>query len=85
MKALVLGLINVLWFALVAQIILSWLVVAGVRNDLVFRLYHALGTILEPLMAPIRRVIPRTGMFDLAPFVAFIVLFIIQRVVARVL
>ena len=85
LKDIVLLAVNVLWYALLAQIILSWLVVAGVRNDTVARLYNALGTILEPLMAPLRRVVPRVGLFDITPLVAFFVLFIVRRVIERVL
>ena len=84
-KDVLLMAVNVLTFALLAQIVLSWLVVAGVRNDTIARLYQALGTILEPLMAPLRRVIPRTRMFDLTPMAAFFVLFVVRRVIQEVL
>lgn len=77
--------VQILWFALLAQVILSWLVSAGVRNDIVLRLYYALGAVLEPLMRPIRRVIPPIGMFDITPIVAFIILAIVRQVIFRVL
>jgi YggT family protein len=35
----------------------------------------------EPLLAPIRRILPRTGMVDFSPFVAILVLGMILRVV----
>lgn len=38
--------------------------------------------ITEPILAPIRKVMPSTGMFDFAPMVA---LFILNFVVARVI
>ena len=39
----------------------------------------------EPLLAPLRRMIPTMGMFDVSPIVAFIVLYLLQFVVAGTL
>ena len=37
----------------------------------------------EPLLGPIRRVLPQTGMVDFSPLVAFLVLTVIAAVVLR--
>ena len=37
----------------------------------------------EPVLAPLRRVIPPAGMFDLSFIVLFVVLFIVQRAVCQ--
>ncbi len=37
----------------------------------------------EPLLAPIRRVLPSTGMIDLAPMILVMVLLILMRVLLR--
>lgn len=39
----------------------------------------------EPLLAPLRRMIPTVGMFDISPIVAFIILYLLQAVVAGTL
>src|SRR6266849_3252695 len=39
----------------------------------------------EPLLAPLRRVIPTVGMFDISPIVAFVILYLLQFVVAGTL
>jgi YggT family protein len=39
----------------------------------------------EPLLAPLRRLIPTVGMFDVSPIVAFIILYLLQFVVAGTL
>jgi YggT family protein len=39
----------------------------------------------EPLLAPLRRMIPTVGMFDVSPIVAFVVLYLLQFVVAGTL
>jgi YggT family protein len=36
----------------------------------------------EPLLAPIRKILPKTGMLDFSPFVAILVLGTLLRVVA---
>ena len=47
--------------------------------------YHpvrlALGSVVEPLLAPIRRLMPQTGMLDFSPMV----LIILVQIVARLL
>jgi YggT family protein len=39
-----------------------------------------LNEITEPILAPLRRVVPRIGMIDITPMVAIFVLYIIQQV-----
>ena len=39
----------------------------------------------EPLLAPLRRMIPTVGMFDISPIVAFVILYLLQFVVAGTL
>lgn len=81
MKSLALAIIQVLLLAILAHALLSWLIVAGVRNDVVVRLYQTIGNALDPLYRPLRRVIPMVGMLDLTPLVAIIVLIILQRAI----
>ena len=50
MKSLLLFLIQILWLLLIGHVILSWLMAAGVRNDVVVRAYAAIGQILDPFM-----------------------------------
>ena len=41
--------------------------------------------ITEPLLAPLRRVIPPVAMFDISPIVAFIILFVVESVIVALL
>ncbi|MBN18678.1 MAG: hypothetical protein CL758_04275 [Chloroflexi bacterium] len=41
--------------------------------------------ITEPLLAPVRRVLPRTGLFDLSPMIVLIVLQIVLPRLLRIL
>lgn len=60
---------EVLTIAIFARSIISWFPV-NPGNRLVAALYQ----ITEPILEPLRRIIPRVGMFDLTPMVAIILL-----------
>ncbi len=77
--------ITIIIYLLIARAVLSWLFVAGVRNEFLYRLNYALATLTEPLMAPLRRIIPPMGMIDITPLIAIIVLIVIQQVIVSVL
>lgn len=59
--------------AILLRVILSWAALAfpiDPRNPLV----AALNEITEPILAPLRSILPRFGMMDFSPFVAMILL-----------
>ena len=60
---------------IIGRALLSWFPVDP-RSPLV----SVLNEITEPILAPLRRVVPRIGMIDITPMVAIFVLYIIQRV-----
>ena len=75
-------LLDVVWFIMIAHIILSWLInfqVLNVRQPLVAQIWFGLNRLLEPLYAPIRRMLPNMGGLDLAPLVVFVIVIILQR------
>lgn len=75
--------LNLVWFIMIAHIIMSWLLnfqVLNIRQPLVAQIWHGLDRLLEPIYAPIRRILPHTPGLDLAPLVAFVLLIILQRV-----
>jgi YggT family protein len=45
----------------------------------------ALGRILQPMYAPIRRVLPSTGMFDFSPIVLLIIIQLLVRLITTIL
>jgi YggT family protein len=70
---------------LIASAILSWLVafnVVNTRNQFVSAVAEFLYRITEPLLAPIRRVLPSMGGLDLSPIVLILIIMFIQRVIA---
>ncbi|MBI5120675.1 MAG: YggT family protein [Rhodospirillales bacterium] len=85
-----LGLVNVVIelyiYALVGVVILSWLVAFGVvnnRNNFVLSVQRFLYRITEPLLAPIRRVLPDLGGVDLSPMVLILGLWFFQGMLGR--
>ena len=78
--------LNVVKFVMIVQIVLSWLIsfqVLNLRQPQVAQVWHGLNGLLEPIYAPIRRVLPQTPGLDLAPLVAFIAILILQRTLAN--
>jgi len=71
---------EVLTIAIFLRAILSW-VSPGTTNMLVNILYQ----VTEPILAPLRRIIPRIGMLDLSPLVAIILLQVIGSLLLRYL
>lgn len=78
--------LRVVWFVMIAHIIMSWLINFGVlnyRQPIVGQLWDGLSRLLEPIYAPVRRILPQTGGLDLAPLVVFIAIIILQRALAN--
>ena len=78
--------LSVLWFLMIAHIIMSWLInfqVLNLRQPMVATLWDGLNRLLEPIYAPIRRLLPNTGGLDLAPLVVFIIIIILRMALAN--
>jgi YggT family protein len=61
---------QILAFAILARALVSW--IPNMRPD--NALVHFLNDITEPILAPLRRVIPPIGMMDISPLIAMILL-----------
>ena len=66
---------SVLTWAIIIRALLSWFSIGGVQP--VFRL---LVEITEPVLAPIRRVLPTAGMLDFSPLVALLLINVISGI-----
>lgn len=65
-----------LWLVVLGRVLVSW-VDPQFGNPLSRFLFET----TEPLLAPVRKVMPQTGMFDFAPLVVLLVLGVLMRVV----
>ncbi len=70
--------LKVFFFALIISVILSW-VAQGSHNPTAM----LINQICEPLLSPIRRILPSMGGLDLSPIVAFLILNLIDMLVIR--
>ena len=76
LAALASAILKIYFFALIGMIILSWVAPQASHPGaiLIFQL-------VEPIMAPVRKVIPPLGMIDLSPIVVFIAINLIDGIV----
>lgn len=73
-------------FFIFVHFILSWLIsfqVLNLRQPLVARIWDGMQRLMEPLYAPIRRVLPPMGGLDLSPLVALIAIYILEIVLTN--
>jgi YggT family protein len=73
----------VIWIV-IAQVITSWLVafnVINTQNDFVRTLLRGLDRLTEPMLRPIRRLLPDLGGIDLSPMVLILLLILLQQLV----
>ncbi len=74
-------LVQVLTTAIFLRAILSWFVPPG-SDNVITRLLH---DITEPVLNPLRRILPQMGALDLAPLVAMVVLQIVGNIAEQTL
>jgi YggT family protein len=81
---IIFAVLQVLIYGLIAYAILSWLIafnVINTYNQFVRAVEGALRAVYEPLLRPIRRILPTLGGVDLSPLVLGIALVAIQGLV----
>jgi YggT family protein len=67
---------------LIASAILSWLVafnVVNTRNRAVYVIGDFLYRVTEPVLTPIRRILPNLGGLDLSPIIVILIIFFIRN------
>jgi YggT family protein len=62
----------------IARVILSWVASPASQNPVVQLIRSA----TDPILEPIRSILPRTGMFDLSPMVALFAIYVLQSLIA---
>ncbi len=70
--------LQIMTFAIIGRSLISWVDPRG--NNPVSRF---LIEFTEPVIAPIRSFMPRTGMFDLSPLVAILLLQLLSRMIVQ--
>ena len=71
--------VKILKYALLVRILLSWIQPMGGG-----RFVQILNDITEPILRIFRNLLPRTGMIDLSPILAFFALDLVQMAIIKV-
>ena len=78
--------LTIVWWIFLIMIIMSWLIsfnVINTRNQFVAAVWRVINQITEPILKPIRRIIPPVGGLDLSPLVVFIIIFFLQSFIGN--
>lgn len=78
--------LSLVWWVFLIMIIMSWLIgfnVINTRNQFVAGLWRVVNAVTEPILRPIRRVVPPVGGMDLSPIIVFFVIIFLQTFIAR--
>lgn len=78
--------IDIFIMILVISVIMSWLVafnVINTRNQFVRIVVDVLNRLTEPLLRPIRRILPSFGGIDFSPLVLILLLWFVQNLLVE--
>lgn len=76
-------LVSVIIILVIVQFVISLLVafnVVSMHNQWIAAIYNAVNALLDPLLRPIRRIMPDTGAIDFSPLVLIVLLNIVNIV-----
>ncbi|MFT6083189.1 MAG: YggT family protein [Alphaproteobacteria bacterium] len=66
---------KLIFWIVIGHVILSWLIsfnIVNMNNQFVYQLYTNLDRLLEPMLKPIRSILPSMGGLDLSPILLLI-------------
>ena len=73
-------------YVIIATAIMSWLLafdVINFRNDIVRSVWNFLNALTEPVLRPIRRILPNLGGIDVSPIILLLILMFVQDLINR--
>ncbi|MCA0305271.1 MAG: YggT family protein [Proteobacteria bacterium] len=74
--------LDIFTWVIIGSAIMSWLVAFGVvnvRNQFIRTFVDFLYRVTEPVLRPIRRVLPNLGGIDISPVIALLLIFFLQH------
>jgi YggT family protein len=81
---LILTVIDLFIWLLIISAIMSWLIafnVVNTRNRFVYMVMDALYKITDPVLRPIRNILPNFGGVDISPIIVILILLFIKRAI----
>ena len=79
---LVVAIVDLYWWCLIIYVVLSWLIafnIVNTYNKFVNAIGGFLHRIIEPVLKPIRRIVPSFGGIDLAPLILLLLIFFVRN------
>ncbi len=71
-------------WVIIGVAVLSWLLAFNVinyHNDLVRSIWNGLNALTEPVLRPIRKIIPSLGGLDVSPIILLLIIFFIRQLI----
>lgn len=78
--------LNLYVYVIIFAAVLSWLIAFNVVNmysDVVRSLWNMLTALTEPVLRPIREIIPSFGGLDISPVVLLLLIFLVENIIQR--
>lgn len=78
--------LDIVKWVFIVMIIMSWLIafnVINTRNQFVSTVWRVLNQVTDPILKPIRRVVPYVGGLDLSPIILFVIIFFLQTLIGQ--
>ena len=78
--------LDVVWFFIIAHVIMSWLInfqVLNLHQQFVAQIWYGLSRILAPLYDPVRRILPPMQGLDLAPLAVLLGVFALRIILVN--
>jgi YggT family protein len=82
----ILFILQLYWYVIIIVAIMSWLIafnVINIYNDVVRSIWNALNALTEPLLRPIRNMLPNLGGIDISPIILLLIIFLIEDIIQR--
>lgn len=73
--------IDIYFYILIINIILSWLIafnIVNMQNKIVVTILYATNRLTDPLLNPVRRILPNLGGIDISPIILVLCLLFVQ-------
>ncbi len=73
--------LDLYWWVLIATAVMSWLLAFNVinyRNEIVRSIWNTANSLTEPVLRPIRRVLPAMGGLDISPVIVLLIISFIR-------
>jgi YggT family protein len=73
-------------YVIIIVAIMSWLIafnVINIHNNVVRTIWDAMNAMTEPVLRPIRNMLPNVGGLDLSPLVLLLLIFLIQDIISK--